>query len=175
MKKLFAAVLVTVASSFAFASDLSLANLNKPQKVDAVYTAPTAKVAAPAEIKDVVAAEPASPVEQAAGKLGSLLGGLVKHATNAGKAFGNGVTQAMGKPADASPAPASQGRHAQPSVSPEGLQAAQAAQQQMNQGAVPAILANSPLGLLSAMVKRAKEEQSAPVEERSAVASSSDY
>lgn len=174
MKKLFAAAILAIASSFAFASDLSLANYNPPQKVEAITVAVASQAPAPAVVQDVPVADLSNNIQQGAAKLGSLLGGVFKTAVDTGKAFTNGVSNGMNdKPSGKSAATAPK---SQDVVAPAAAPTATGSGVSKLASAVPAFNF-APLSMAVAMIQKAKEDRAAatPVEDRSSVASSTDY
>ncbi|MDO8416269.1 MAG: hypothetical protein Q7S87_08675 [Agitococcus sp.] len=159
MKKTFAFILLTIASSFSFAEAPASSEI-KAESLEAarLFAAPTslsttAVVSAPTEIATVatvtVAADtapvtPSTPsvLEKGAMKLGSMFGSLVKAPMALGKAFVQGVSSAS-----------------QPASSNTIAQAEKSAK--------PAALPSGPAALFSKFLNRAKGTPAAPVEDKS--------
>jgi hypothetical protein len=158
MKKYIAFALLAVVSSFAAASDLTLAPLNKPN-------APVANVSTPAPEATVVASAAApNALEQGAGKVGAFLGSLMKGPAMMGKAFVSGVS--AGYSGDAA---AKQATVTTPSSTSEATPSAQAATAQ------PGIEQNPLAKHLASLIKRVQDQAAAPVDERSTLASNTNY
>jgi hypothetical protein len=157
MKKLFAIAMFALASSFAAAAD---------RVVLAEYTpAAVTDASTPASDKTAPTA-----LEKGAAKVGSFLGGMLKAPAMLGKAFAGGVGAGFSAPA--APAPA-------PSQSANNLSSSKLAQWQEDTSAttarpVTASSTNPFAAKLASLIRRAKDQTSAPVEERSAPASAAE-
>jgi hypothetical protein len=153
MKKLFAIALLAVVSSFAAASDLTLANLNKPN-------APVANVATPAPVAVTAETTPTpSAFEQGAGKVGEFLGGLMKGPAMMGKAFVSGF--GAGYSADSA---TKQAEVTTPSNAPEAAPASPAATTQ------PGIAQHPLAKQLASLIKRVQDQAATPAEQPSTLA-----
>lgn len=148
MKKLFAIAILALASSFAAAADRAVLPEYTPAAV--------ADVSTPASDKTAPSA-----LEKSAAKVGSFLGGMLKGPAMLGKAFASGLGAGFTAPAAPAPAPV------QAANTDSSSKLADWQEPTPTTTARTASSLNPLADKLASLIRRAKDQKMAPVEERS--------
>lgn len=154
MKKLFAIAMLALASSFAAAADRAVLPEYTPAAV--------ADVSTPASDKTAPTA-----LEKGAAKVGSFLGGMLKGPAMLGKAFAGGIGAGFSASAAPAPAPVQTANTNSSSKLADG-------QDTPTTTARTASSTNPLADKLASLIRRAKDQKAAPVEERSVPASAAE-